>query len=365
MDRVFASGASATPPAAPGSPSSGYAAPGNPGAGTQATKPGAYWFHMITESLRQVIVDAGLTPDHTNLTLISQAIQSLGKQKPGTLLMWPTPSCPSWALVRDGAAVSRTSYAALFAALCPTRSGTTTNGSAAITGLSTTTDLYIGMPVEGTGIPAGATIASITSTTAITISANATASGTVPIRLFYYGYGNGGSGTTFGLPDDRGLFERGLDTGARSYDATAFQCNITSGSAVVTGLSSTKGLFVGMSVVQDYGSGLPGGATIASITSSTSVTLSANCTVTGQTGLKFIGGQIGNERADDIRPHLHDVITFTTSSTTANGGIASASGGNGGFTTYPSVQGIQGVQNNKIAAETRPRNRAYLPIIVY
>ena len=32
---------------------------------------------MITESLRQVITDAGLTPDHLDLTLLSAAIQSL------------------------------------------------------------------------------------------------------------------------------------------------------------------------------------------------------------------------------------------------------------------------------------------------
>lgn len=77
MDRVFASGASATPPSAPGSPSSGYATAGNPGTGTPATKPGPYWYHMVTEEIRKVITDAGLTPDHTNVAQLSQAVQSL------------------------------------------------------------------------------------------------------------------------------------------------------------------------------------------------------------------------------------------------------------------------------------------------
>lgn len=77
MDRVFASGASATPPAAPATPSTGYPTAGNPGTGTEATKPGEYWYHMVTEELRAVIEGAGLTPDHADLTQLLQAIQSM------------------------------------------------------------------------------------------------------------------------------------------------------------------------------------------------------------------------------------------------------------------------------------------------
>lgn len=77
MDRAFSSGASGTPPSAPGSPSTGYATSGNPGTGTPATKPGAYWYHMVTEELRALIVAAGLTPDHTNTSQIAQAVQAL------------------------------------------------------------------------------------------------------------------------------------------------------------------------------------------------------------------------------------------------------------------------------------------------
>lgn len=77
MDRAFSSGASGTPPSAPGSPSTGYATGGNPGTGTPATKPGAYWYHMVTEELRALIVAAGLTPDHTNTSQIAQAVQAM------------------------------------------------------------------------------------------------------------------------------------------------------------------------------------------------------------------------------------------------------------------------------------------------
>ncbi len=77
MDRVFEANVSATPPSAPASPAAGYPRAGNPSTGTEATKLGPYWYHMITESLRKLIVDAGLTPDHTNLNLVSQAVQAM------------------------------------------------------------------------------------------------------------------------------------------------------------------------------------------------------------------------------------------------------------------------------------------------
>lgn len=77
MDRAFSSGASGTPPTAPVSPSVGYATSGNPATATPATKPGPWWYHMMTEEVRKVITDAGLTPDQTNLSQLSQAIQLL------------------------------------------------------------------------------------------------------------------------------------------------------------------------------------------------------------------------------------------------------------------------------------------------
>lgn len=58
-------------------------------------------------------------------------------------------------------------------------SGTTTNAAATLTGLTSTQGMFVGMAVVGPGIPAGVTVATITSLTAITLSANATASATV------------------------------------------------------------------------------------------------------------------------------------------------------------------------------------------
>lgn len=77
MDRTYESGAAGSPPSAPASASSGYPTAGNPQTATPSTKPGPWWYHMMTEELRAVIVAAGLTPDHTDVTQLSQAIQAL------------------------------------------------------------------------------------------------------------------------------------------------------------------------------------------------------------------------------------------------------------------------------------------------
>lgn len=118
MDRVFESGASGSAPAAPGSPSTGYATGGNPSGGVPATKPGPWWFHMVTEELRKVITDAGLTPDHLNVAQLSQAISLLAQAVPsGAVAAFARNTAPAGWLKANGAAVSRSTYAALFAAI--------------------------------------------------------------------------------------------------------------------------------------------------------------------------------------------------------------------------------------------------------
>lgn len=120
MDRAFASGASGSAPSVPASPSIGYPTAGNPGSGTPATKPGEYWFYMITEEIRKVITDAGLTPAAGNVTQLSAAIQNLiaGSTQPaGSVIYVAKNSAPTGYLKANGAAVSRTTYSALFAAI--------------------------------------------------------------------------------------------------------------------------------------------------------------------------------------------------------------------------------------------------------
>lgn len=78
MDHAFLSGASATPPSAPVSPSIGYPTAGNPGTGTPPTSPGPWLYHMLIEEIRNVIVAGGITPDQTAVNQLLLALRSAG-----------------------------------------------------------------------------------------------------------------------------------------------------------------------------------------------------------------------------------------------------------------------------------------------
>lgn len=129
----------------------------------------------------------------------------------GSIVDYPGIRLPSKYLWANGAAVSRVTYATLYEVLTATSTANITSGSAI---LGAVPESFVGLglegaPIEGTGIPAGATIVSVTSNS-ITISANATVSGTgVAIRILPYGVGNGT--TTFNIPDRRGRVGAGRD----------------------------------------------------------------------------------------------------------------------------------------------------------
>lgn len=119
-----------------------------------------------------------------------------------------------------------------------------------LTGGHYTTKFAVGYSVVATGVPTGATIASIESATQFTLSASATATAT-------------------------GVDMRVNIIAARGVPFTA---NITSGSAVVTNSSLlTSSMAVGHSVI---GIGIQAGTTVKSIQSPTQFTLSANATAT-------------------------------------------------------------------------------------
>lgn len=123
-NRNFKAAASASPPAAPVTPSNGYPTDGNPSTGTPATLPGAFWFHKIGEEMRQVITGFGLTPSDSALNQVFLAIQA-GFQSsatavvPGTIISFAGTAAPSGYLLcpQTVTNVSRTTYAALFSAI--------------------------------------------------------------------------------------------------------------------------------------------------------------------------------------------------------------------------------------------------------
>lgn len=75
--------------------------------------------------------------------------------------------------------------------------GTLTNGSDVVTGLTSTSQMQVGMALSGTGIPANTTIASVDTSTQITMSAPATASGAHPLTFYVNAPITGYSGVGF------------------------------------------------------------------------------------------------------------------------------------------------------------------------
>ncbi len=76
----------------------------------------------------------------------------------------------------------------------PVFTGTTTTGKATVTGIFSTSGLYAGLSVTGTGIPANSQIQSVDSQTQVTLTNSATASGTISITPVGTGTGVNATG---------------------------------------------------------------------------------------------------------------------------------------------------------------------------
>lgn len=86
----------------------------------EGSYPSAIGFEATQREIVNAIIAAGLTPDEEDYTQLAAAIPLLIPTTPvltGAMLWWPKSTPPSWALVRDGAAYSRATYADLFAAI--------------------------------------------------------------------------------------------------------------------------------------------------------------------------------------------------------------------------------------------------------
>lgn len=151
---------------------------------------------QVYESLEDANV--ALPSDATKWRVISNNLQGV---QAGTIIDWAGPEVPTGYLYCDGSAVSRTTYAALMANITSVQTGTLTNGLDTVSGLTSTANIYVGMKVEGTGVPAGATVATVVDANNITLSANATTGGAQSLTFFSWGSGDGS--TTFNVPDLR------------------------------------------------------------------------------------------------------------------------------------------------------------------
>lgn len=77
MDHAYRLNISATPPTPPSSFLIGYPQAGSQDGTTPPTFAGTWWYYMMTEELRNLIIAAGLTPSPTNLNQVTLAVEAL------------------------------------------------------------------------------------------------------------------------------------------------------------------------------------------------------------------------------------------------------------------------------------------------
>lgn len=214
----------------------------------------------------QLYTELGFAPTVTEI--------NEGIVPPGAIGGFSLRSAPPGWLKANGAAVSRTAYAALFAAICPII-GTATvtiaspgvftlNGHGLINGdpvrLTTTGALPTGLNTTTTYFVVAATTNTFQLSATLggaAINTSGTQSGTHTVRYFPHGAGDGS--TTFNLPDYRGEFMRGLDDG-RGVD-TGRVLGSAQGQAIqshthdVAGTASMSGTFAAGVAMLSQGAG--------------------------------------------------------------------------------------------------------------
>ncbi|ASJ24167.1 hypothetical protein [Laribacter hongkongensis] len=243
------------------------------------------------------------------------ALSGRSSMPAGVLMPYMGISQPAWGLPLLGGSVSRASYPKLFAVLCPVIAATTAAGSGVVT-VTSTMHWYAGMPIEDARFATGTTVVSIDSATTAILSNTAATTGSGQLRIFLFGYGAGGNATTFGLPLGAGDYLRAYDSG-RAREKWTLTGNMASGSNVITGIASTRGILIGSTVAHANISG--SGVTVTKITAN-SITLSSTATanVTGA-AIVMTGLAIGAEGNDEILSHTHTTYSGPSSYSGATG----------------------------------------------
>jgi microcystin-dependent protein len=365
-----------------------------------------------------------------------QLITNPSVQPPGEVASFAMSTCPAGWLAADGTAYSRSTYAGLFGKISTTwgtgdgsttfnvpdmrgafvrgwdnskgldvtvLGGVTTSGSSTVTGLSSTNLMYVGMPVSGTGIPSGTTVASIVSGTSVTLSANATAtsgvlSGTTTLGTFALS----GLSSTSNLSVGQSVSGTGLLSGAvitsinsssQVSVGTVYAGTFASAATTISGISNTAGMVANQSI---SGPGIAANTVISSITNSTTIVVS-NPTVAAGTGvsltfgpvssgtntmtfaststpLTFTGRAFGSYEADQYLNHSHGASdpghkhgTYFVLSTTGgtSGNYYPTSSSTSTFDTTTATTGLTVNTSTTGGSETRPKNYSLLYCIKY
>lgn len=224
----------------------------------------------------------------------------------GTIKPWAGMTAPNQYAFTYGQEVSRVTYATLFTAITSSQSTFCTSASPILTGLTDTTNFWIGMSLETSCLAAG--FSTVVSKTASTVTMAANANVTTNTTAVFFPWGRGNGSTTFNLPDFRGIVPVGNNimggvassnltttyfgatdpnsSGALggSQSTTFAQANLPSlnFSTSVTGTAvPASGGFLGLSTAAYSTSAVGGGAVVALQSGASSFVASMNVTATG------------------------------------------------------------------------------------
>ncbi len=126
----------------------------------------------------------------------------------GTVLPWSGLVAPTRYVFAYGQELSRSTYTQLYSAITLSTTVNCISTSNILTGISDTTQIPIGAPVEASCVAAGTTVTAKAAST-VTVSNNASVTISATARFFPWSNGNGT--TTFNVPDLRGRVLPGRD----------------------------------------------------------------------------------------------------------------------------------------------------------
>lgn len=243
---------------------------------------------------------------------ITGAVPTYGEMRPTAAI-----TAPSLWLLCYGQAVSRTTYASLFAAVTISQTGTRTNASPVVTGLSDTANMRAGMPVSGTGIPSSTTILTVDSGTQITLSQNASSSGSNTVVVAPHGVGDGS--TTFNIPDLRGRAIAGRDDMGGSAASRLTSTTVTGTQLGNTGGAQTHTLVTGELAAHTHAAGTLATASDGAHTHTITGWIGTNSAPISLNATSGIQGATQNPTTSSNGAHTH-----TMSGSTASAGSGTA-----------------------------------------
>lgn len=251
----------------------------------------------------------------------------------GTILSWSGIVAPTHYVFTYGQELSRVTYATLYGTLTLNANANCTSASNILTGLSDTTQIPIGAPVEASCVAPGTTVTT-KAASSVTMSNNASVTVSTTARFFPWGNGNGT--TTFNVPDLRGKVLPGRDnmggTAAATLTSTYYGVNPdalgASGGAQSKALATTNlpaytpaGAIVSTQVAHDhFVANTDGLAAVAALTAANKLAFQV---VNAATSTNYTLSGTGTAATIGLTSQATPVITSTFTGT-AQGGAATA-----------------------------------------